>query len=231
MSALRIQSLFAGYGASTVLRGIDLTVDEGESVALVGRNGAGKSTLLLSVFRETNILSGEIWVHDQRIDGLPGYTAPKLGVSIAPQGRRILPNLTVKENLLLSRATGRAGPWNLKTIFDLFPVLEERADRLGTMLSGGQQQMLAIGRALMANPSLILLDEPSEGLSPVLIDGLVQTLNTIRAAGTGVLVVEQHLSLVKRATDRFVILAKGEVVGSGAIGAIGAPENQALMAL
>jgi branched-chain amino acid transport system ATP-binding protein len=231
MSALRIESLFAGYGASTVLRGIDLTVEEGESVALVGRNGAGKSTLLLSVFRETNVISGAIWVHDRRIDGLPGYMAAKLGLSIAPQGRRILPNLTVKENLLLGRATGRAGHWSLKTIFDLFPVLEERADRLGTMLSGGQQQMLAIGRALMANPSLILLDEPSEGLSPVLIDGLVETLNRIRGAGTGVLVVEQHLSLVKRATDRFVILAKGEVVGAGAIGSIGAPENQTLMAL
>jgi ABC-type branched-subunit amino acid transport system ATPase component len=231
MSALRIESLFAGYGASTVLRGIDLTVEEGESVALVGRNGAGKSTLLLSVFRETNIISGAIWVHDRRIDGLPGYMAAKLGLSIAPQGRRILPNLTVRENLLLGRATGRAGRWSLKTIFDLFPVLEERADRLGTMLSGGQQQMLAIGRALMANPSLILLDEPSEGLSPVLIDGLVETLNRIRGAGTGVLVVEQHLSLVKRATDRFVILAKGEVVGAGAIGSIGEPENQALMAV
>jgi branched-chain amino acid transport system ATP-binding protein len=231
MSALRIESLFAGYGASTVLRGIDLTVEEGESVALVGRNGAGKSTLLLSVFRETNIVSGAIWVHDRRIDGLPGYMAAKLGLSIAPQGRRILPNLTVKENLLLGRATGRAGHWRLKTIFDLFPVLEERADRLGTMLSGGQQQMLAIGRALMANPSLILLDEPSEGLSPVLIDGLVETLNRIRGAGTGVLVVEQHLSLVKRATDRFVILAKGEVVGAGSIGSIGEPENQALMAV
>ncbi|MGN1290635.1 MAG: ABC transporter ATP-binding protein [Bradyrhizobium sp.] len=231
MSALRIQSLFAGYGASTVLRGIDLTVEEGESVALVGRNGAGKTTLLLSVFRETNIRSGEIWIRDCRIDGLPGYTAAKLGVSIAPQGRRILPNLTVKENLLLGRSTSRAGHWTLKTIYQLFPVLEERADRLGTMLSGGQQQMLAIGRALMANPSLILLDEPSEGLSPVLIDDLVDTLNTIRGAGTGVLVVEQHLSLVKRATDRFVILAKGEVVGAGPIGAIAAPENQALMAL
>src|SRR5215470_7774790 len=119
MSALRIRSLFAGYGASTVLRDINLTVDEGESVALVGRNGAGKSTLLLSVFRETNILSGEIWVHDHRIDGLPGYTTPKLGVSIAPQGRRILPNLTVRENLLLSRATGRAGYWSLRAVYDL----------------------------------------------------------------------------------------------------------------
>jgi branched-chain amino acid transport system ATP-binding protein len=231
MSALRIQSLFAGYGAATVLRGVDLTVGEGESVALVGRNGAGKSTLLLSVFGETNILSGGIWVHDRRIDGLPGYMAAKLGISIAPQGRRILPNLTVRENLLLSGATGRTGYWNLKTVFDLFPVLEERADRPGTMLSGGQQQMLAIGRALMANPSLILLDEPSEGLSPVLIDGLVETLNRIRGAGTSVLVVEQHLNLVKRATDRFLILAKGEVVGAGPIAAIGTPENQALMAL
>jgi branched-chain amino acid transport system ATP-binding protein len=162
---------------------------------------------------------------------MPGYTAAKLGISIAPQGRRILANLTVKENLLLSKATGRDGYWNLRAVYDLFPVLEERSNRPGTMLSGGQQQMLAIGRALMANPSLILLDEPSEGLSPVLIDGLVGALNTIRSAGTGVLVVEQHLNLVKRATDRFIILAKGEVVGSGPTPTIGAPENQALMAL
>jgi branched-chain amino acid transport system ATP-binding protein len=109
MSALRIEKLIAGYGASTVLHGIDLTVNEGESVAVVGRNGAGKSTLLLSVFRETNIISGAIWVHDNRVDGMPGYMAAKLGISIAPQGRRILPNLTVKENLLLSKATGRVG--------------------------------------------------------------------------------------------------------------------------
>jgi ABC-type branched-subunit amino acid transport system ATPase component len=231
MSALRVEKLVAGYGASTVLHGIDLIVNEGESVALVGRNGAGKSTLLLSVFRETNIISGAIWVHDKRIDRMPGYMAAKLGISIAPQGRRILPNLTVKENLLLSKATGRPGHWDLRSVYDLFPVLEERASRLGTMLSGGQQQMLAIGRALMANPSLVFLDEPSEGLSPVLIDGLVGALNTIRRSGTGVLVVEQHLNLVRRATDRFIILAKGEIVGSGPTTTIGAPENQALMAL
>lgn len=231
MSTLRIERLVAGYGASTVLHGIDLAVDEGESVAVVGRNGAGKSTLLLSVFGEVNIISGAIWVNDSRIDYQPGYMAAKLGISIAPQGRRILPNLTVKENLLLSKATGRSGYWKLKAVYDLFPVLEERANRPGTMLSGGQQQMLAIGRALMANPRLIFLDEPSEGLSPVLIDGLVGALDTIRKAGTAVLVVEQHLNLVKRATDRFVILAKGEVVGAGPTQAIGAAENQALMAL
>lgn len=231
MSALRIEKLVAGYGASTVLHGVDLAVSEGESVAVVGRNGAGKSTLLLSLFRETNIISGEIWVNDSRIDRLPGYMAAKLGISIAPQGRRILPNLTVRENLLLSKATGRAGQWDLRAVYELFPVLEERANRPGTMLSGGQQQMLAIGRALIANPSLILLDEPSEGLSPVLIDGLVGALNTIRKAGTGVLVVEQHLNLVKRATDGFIILAKGEIVGSGPTETISAPENQTLMAL
>jgi branched-chain amino acid transport system ATP-binding protein len=231
MSVLRIEALFAGYGPSTVLHGVDLTVGEGECVAVVGRNGAGKSTLMLSVFRETNISAGAIWVHDTRIDRLPGYTAAKLGVSISPQGRRILPNLTVKENLLLSKATGRPGRWDLRAVYDLFPVLEQRADRSGVMLSGGQQQMLAIGRALMANPSLILLDEPSEGLSPVLIDGLVDTLNAIRQTGAAILVVEQHLSLVKRATNRFVILAKGEIVGAGPTSVIDAPENQTLMAL
>jgi ABC-type branched-subunit amino acid transport system ATPase component len=229
VNVLRVVQLFAGYGASTVLHGVDLAVDEGESVAVVGRNGAGKSTLLMSAFRETNIRSGEIWVHGRRIDGMPGYVAPKLGISISPQGRRILPNLTVKENLLLSKATGREGRWNLRAVYDLFPVLEQRANSSGAMLSGGQQQMLAIGRALMANPSLVFLDEPSEGLSPVLIDGLVEALNAIRRNGTGILVVEQHLSLVKRTTDRFVILSKGELVGSGPTDAISQPQNQTLM--
>ncbi len=180
MSALRMQALYAGYGASTVLRGVDLEIGKGESVALVGRNGAGKSTLLMSVFRETTILSGEIWVGGARIDGLPGYSAAKLGVAISPQGRRILPNLSIRENLMLGAATRRAGRWSLRTVFDLFPALEERANAGGMMLSGGQQQMLAIGRALMANPDLLLLDEPSEGLSPVLVDGLVGALDEIR---------------------------------------------------
>jgi ABC-type branched-subunit amino acid transport system ATPase component len=231
MSALRMQALYAGYGASTVLHGVNLEIAVGESVAIVGRNGAGKSTLLMSVFRETNILSGEIWVGNVRIDALPGYSAAKLGVAVSPQGRRILPNLSIKENLLLGQATRRPGPWSLRTIFDLFPALEERANAGGMMLSGGQQQMLAIGRALMANPDLLLLDEPSEGLSPVLVDGLVRALDEIRSAGTGILVVEQHLSLVRRATDRFVILSKGEIVGSARTAQIDDPGYQALMAL
>jgi branched-chain amino acid transport system ATP-binding protein len=121
--------------------------------------------------------------------------------------------------------------WTLRTVYDLFPILEERASSAGTMLSGGQQQMLAIGRALMANPGLVLLDEPSEGLSPVLVDELVRALERIRGAGTGVLVVEQHLSLVRRATERFVILSKGRIVGAGPTLELGQASNQALMAL
>ena len=132
---------------------------------------------------------------------------------------------------MLGRATGRSGRWSLRTVYALFPVLAERAHSAGTMLSGGQQQMLAIGRALMANPDLLLLDEPSEGLSPVLVDDLVRALGEIRRGGAGVLVVEQHLSLVKRATDRFVILAKGAVVGSGPTSEIDSRDNQALMAV
>ena len=231
MTSLELRALHAGYGASRVLRGLDLTIGEAESVALVGRNGAGKSTLLMSLFGETRIFSGEIRVGGKRIDDRPGYAAAKLGVAISPQGRRILPNLTVKENLLLGRATGRSGRWNLKAVYDLFPVLAERAHSGGAMLSGGQQQMLAIGRALMANPGLLLLDEPSEGLSPVLVDDLVRALNEIRRAGAGVLIVEQHLSLVKRTTERFVILSKGEIVGAGPISEMDSRENHALMAL
>lgn len=231
MSRLTFERLYAGYGPSTVLHGLDLTVEPGEAIAIVGRNGAGKSTLLLSVFGETTIKGGDIRIGETSLARSPGYMAAKLGVSIAPQGRRILPNLTVRENLLLCRATGRSGQWDLKQVYDLFPILQERADSAGTMLSGGQQQMLAIARALMANPGILLLDEPSEGLSPLLIDGLAAALNRIRKTGTGLLAVEQHLNLVKRTTDRFVVLSKGEIVGGGPIGEIDAPANQKLMAL
>jgi len=231
VNALKIVSLYAGYGQSTVLRGVDLEIGEGDSVAVVGRNGAGKSTLLMSLFGEARVIAGEIWVRGARVDGAPGYAAAKLGVAISPQGRRILPNLTVRDNLRLGAATGRPGPWGLRAVFDLFPVLGERARSAGTMLSGGQQQMLAIGRALMANPALLLLDEPSEGLSPVLVDELAGAIAKIRRAGTGILVVEQHLGLVRRSTDRFVILRKGEIVGAGPTVELDEPQNKTLMAL
>lgn len=215
MSFVTIRGLTAGYGKSVVLRGVDLEVDEGESVAVVGKNGAGKSTLLNSFFGGTTIRGGQILVGGTAVETLPPYAAPQYGVSISPQGRMILPHLTVQENLLLGAASRRKGHWTLQRVFDLFPILLERRHKMGTALSGGQQQMLAVGRALLANPKVILLDEPTEGLSPILVDDLVTTFNKIRDTGTGVLVVEQHLNLVRRTTQRFVVMAKGEIIDRG----------------
>ena len=230
MSFLSIRGLTAGYGKSVVLRGIDLEVDEGESVAVVGKNGAGKSTLLNSFFGGTTLKSGSITLGGVAIEKLPAYAAPKHGVSISPQGRLILPHLTVQENLLLGAASGRKGMWTLQKVFELFPILLERRHKMGTALSGGQQQMLAVARALLGNPKVILLDEPSEGLSPILVDELVTTFNKIRDTGTGVLVVEQHLNLVRRTTQRFVVMAKGEIIDRGRTEDIDSEKHQAALA-
>jgi branched-chain amino acid transport system ATP-binding protein len=230
MSFIRVQGLHAGYGKSVVLRDVDLDVDEGEAVAVVGKNGAGKSTLLMSFFGGTTIRGGSIEVGGSALHKLPAYMASKQGVSVSPQGRMILGHLTVRENLLLGAASGRKGRWTLDAIYHLFPVLQERRDRLGTALSGGQQQMLAIGRALMSNPRVLLLDEPSEGLSPVLVDDLARVFNEIRAAGIGVLLVEQHLNLVRRVSQRFVVMAKGQVVDRGRTEDIDSEQHRAALA-
>ncbi len=215
MSFLKIRGFSAGYGKSVVLRNIDLDVDQGESVAVVGKNGAGKSTLLNSFFGGTTIKGGTIELGGVAIQNLPAYSAPKFGATISPQGRLVLPHLTIQENLLIGAASGRGGQWNLASVYELFPVLKERRDNPGTALSGGQQQMLAVGRALMGNPRVLLLDEPSEGLSPVLVDSLTETFNRIRETGTGILLVEQHLNLVRRVTQRFVVMSKGEIIDRG----------------
>ena len=230
MSFISIRGLTAGYGKSVVLRGVDLEVDEGESVAVVGKNGAGKSTLINSFFGGATLKGGRITVGGVAVEKLPAYAAPKHGVSVSPQGRLILPHLTVQENLLLGAASGRRGHWTLQRIFELFPILQERRHRMGTALSGGQQQMLAVGRALLGNPKVILLDEPTEGLSPILVDELVTTFNKIRAAGTGVLVVEQHLNLVRRTTQRFVVMAKGEIIDRGRTEDIDSEQHRAALA-
>ena len=230
MSFLQIQGLSAGYGKSVVLRGIDLDVDEGESVAIVGKNGAGKSTLLNSFFGGTTVHGGSIRVGGVALEKLPAYAGPKHGVSISPQGRLILPHLTVQENLLLGAASGRKGRWTLEAVFGLFPILRERRHSMGTALSGGQQQMLAVGRALLGNPRVLLLDEPSEGLAPLLVAELVNTFVKIRDAGTGILVVEQHLNLVRRITHRFVVMAKGEIIDRGLTADIDSERHRAALA-
>jgi ABC-type branched-subunit amino acid transport system ATPase component len=230
MSFISVKGLRAGYGKSVVLRDVDLEVEEGEAVAVVGKNGAGKSTLLMSFFGGTTISGGSIEVGGVALQKLPAFRAATQGVTISPQGRMILPHLTVGENLLLGGASRRKGHWTPETVYQLFPVLHERRDKMGQQLSGGQQQMLAVGRALLGNPRVLLLDEPSEGLSPVLVDDLARVFNEIRAAGTGVLMVEQHLNLVRRVSQRFVVMAKGEIIDSGRTADIDSEQHRAALA-
>jgi len=230
MSFINVKGLRAGYGKSVVLRDVDLQAEEGEAVAVVGKNGAGKSTLLMSFFGGTTISGGSIEVGGIALQKLPAYRAAMQGVTLSPQGRMILPHLTVGENLLLGAASKRKGHWTMESVYKLFPVLRERRDRMGTELSGGQQQMLAVGRALLGNPRVLLLDEPSEGLSPVLVDELADIFNKIRAAGTGVLMVEQHLNLVRRVSQRFVVMAKGEIIDRGRTADIDAEQHRAALA-
>lgn len=230
MSFISIRGLRAGYGKSVVIRDLDLDVEEGEAVAVVGKNGAGKSTLLMSFFGATHISAGSVNVGGRALRELPAYKAAQQGITLSPQGRMILPHLTVEENLLLGCANGRKGHWTLDGIYRLFPVLRERRLRPGTALSGGQQQMLAVGRALLGNPRVLLLDEPSEGLSPLLVDELAEVLLAIRKTGTGVLMVEQHLHLVRRISDRFVVMAKGSVIDQGRTQDIDSVEHRAALA-
>ncbi len=226
---LRISDLHAFYGGAHVLQGVSLTVESGETVGLVGRNGAGKTTTLLSIFGVPTV-RGEI-----SIEGTPrhkrAYRAAASGVSLVPQGRRIFSNLTVEENLLLGRASRRHGQWSLPRIYELFPNLAVAAKRRGTSLSGGEQQMLAIGRALLAEPKLLLLDEPTEGLAPVVIDELVKVLDYIKQQGTALLLVEQHVRMVQALAQRFVALRQGQVVADGPVSRLEAREVQQLIAM
>jgi branched-chain amino acid transport system ATP-binding protein len=205
----------AGYGEARVLHGIDLAVSENERVAILGRNGVGKSTVVNTFLGVARLRAGEIRFRGAAPRAIRHFTAARTGVAVVLQGRHIIPNLTVRENLLLGAAVRRAGAWNLERVFDLFPVLKERADTPGTALSGGQQQMLAIGRALMANPSLLVLDEPSEGLAPVIVDELAVVLRRLADGGTGLLLIEQNFGLVRRVAERYYALSKGQIVDQG----------------
>lgn len=214
---LQLEQVHAYYGAAHILHGMDLQVQAGERVALIGRNGVGKTTVVNTVLGLAQMRQGTLRVTGETVVKPRPYVAARHGVVVVPQGRRIVANLTVEENLLLGAATGRKGPWNVAEVYQLFPILQERAHTPGTALSGGQQQMLAVGRALMANPSLILLDEPSEGLAPVIVDQLADIFNQVAAQGTALLLIEQNLSLVVRVAQRYLAMAKGSVVAQGAV--------------
>jgi branched-chain amino acid transport system ATP-binding protein len=217
MPLLKLEKVNAFYGAAHILYDLDLTVDAGERVALIGRNGVGKTTVVNTILGLATMRGGQIHLGAYALQKPRPYIAAQHGVVVVPQGRRIVANLSVEENLLLGAAAGRKGPWTVPDIYKLFPILQERAHTPGTALSGGQQQMLAVGRALMANPSLILLDEPTEGLAPVIVDQLADIFKKVADQGTALLLIEQNMSLVVRVAERYCAIAKGAVVAHGQV--------------
>jgi branched-chain amino acid transport system ATP-binding protein len=218
MSALlSLKNVHAYYGAAHILHDLDLHVNPGERVALIGRNGVGKTTVVNTILGLASLQDGHVAFGGKEHTKLRAYMAAQHGIAVVPQGRRIVANLTVEENLILGAAVGRKGPWSVSEIYKLFPILQERAHTPGTALSGGQQQMLAVGRALMANPALILLDEPTEGLAPVIVDQLADIFNQVADQGTALLLIEQNMSLVVRVARRYLAMAKGAIVAQGEV--------------
>ena len=214
---LTLDNINAFYGSAHILHGLSLSVKAGERVALIGRNGVGKTTVVNTILGLAALKGGQIHLGKHALQKPRPYMAAQHGVTVVPQGRRIVANLSVEENLQLGAAVGRKGHWNVAEVYKLFPILQERAHTPGTALSGGQQQMLAVGRALMANPALILLDEPTEGLAPVIVDQLARIFNQVAAQGTALLLIEQNMSLVVRVAERYCAMAKGSVVAQGPV--------------
>ena len=214
---LSFSDVVSGYGEARVLHGVSLSIREQDRVAILGRNGVGKTTVVNTFLGIARLMSGSIAMAGQKMHTIRHFTAARNGISVVLQGRRIIPNLSVRENLMLGAAVRRRGPWTIERVLKLFPMLQERADAPGTAISGGQQQMLAIGRALMANPSLLVLDEPSEGLAPVIVDELAQVMRQLADAGTGLLLIEQNFGLVRRVTERYYVISKGAIVEEGGL--------------
>lgn len=201
------------YGASYVLQGISLEVKEGSVVALLGRNGMGKTTTIRSIIGFTPPRRGVIRFKGREITCLPPHQISQMGIGLVPQGRRIFPSLSVKENLLMSaRGEGDAGAWTLDKVYSLFPILKERANYKGNLLSGGEQQMLTIARALMTNPSLLLMDEPSEGLAPIIVREVGHIISQLKQGGFSILLVEQNLAMALGVADYTYIISKGVIV-------------------
>ncbi len=223
MSLLELRDVHAYYGNIHALKGISLTVDLGEIVTLIGANGAGKSTTLKTISGLLRPRQGEILFDGERIDAIPSHQIVSLGISQSPEGRRIFPRMSVRENLEMGafvRPKGAELDQDFERVFTLFPRLRERRTQLGGTLSGGEQQMLAIGRALMARPKLILLDEPSMGLAPILVEQIFQIVRDINAQGTTVLLVEQNALMALSLAQRGYILQTGEIVLSDAASAL-----------
>jgi len=222
MSALEAQGLHTYYGKSHILHGVSLYVGEGEVVALLGRNGAGKSTTLRSLVGLTPPREGTVKLFGKDVTGWPPFRIAALGLGYVPEGRRIFGNLTVAENLQVPLE--RPGPWTIPKIYELFPRLAERAGNSGRQLSGGEQEMLAIGRALLLNPQILLLDEPSQGLAPLIVAEVFRIIAMMRDSGMAVLLVEQNVRAAVALASRAYVLDHGEVVHEGSAAALAADE-------
>ena len=217
MSLLEVHDIHAAYGSSRVLFGISLTVAHGECVCLLGRNGVGKTTTMRAIMGLTPPSSGRIVFDGTDITGLPPHRIARLGLGFVPENRRIFAELTVWENLdVAARATGRSGHWTVEAVYGLFPKLSELANRQGGFLSGGEQQMLTIGRTLMGNPDLLLLDEPSEGLAPLVVESMLEQVSRLKREGLTILLAEQGVDFSLAIADRVYVLEKGAVRFAGA---------------
>ena len=206
---LETTDLHTYYGEGHILHGVSLRVESGSVVALLGRNGMGKTTTVRSIVGFTPPRSGKIFFKGQEVQGMPPHKICQMGIALVPQGRRIFPSLSVQENLFIgSRGEG----WSLERVYSHFPILKERARHKGNMLSGGEQQMLCIARALLTNPDFILMDEPSEGLSPLLAEKVGEIIAQLKKDGLSILLVEQNLSLALSVSDYAYIISKGEIV-------------------
>ena len=214
---LDIQGLETAYGNSQVLFGLDMQLQAGTTSTLLGRNGMGKTTTVRSILGLTPARSGSIRFRGERIEGLSPDRIARMGVALVPEGRQIFPNLTVQENLIAfaARRNASAEPWTLERIYHLFPVLEQRARNMGNQLSGGEQQMLAIGRALMTNPHLLILDEATEGLAPLIREDIWRCLDTLRAQGQSVLVIDKYVQRLIALAGHHTIMERGRAVWSG----------------
>jgi len=211
--SLKLSGVWSGYGETLVLENVSLEVPEKGALAILGRNGVGKTTLLATIMGHTQMQQGKILYRGQEIQGLPVHERSRLGIGYVPQTRDIFPSLTVEENF---KVAARTGQWPLERVYDLFPRLYERRTNMGNQLSGGEQQMLSIGRALMGDPSLLLLDEPMEGLAPVIVEMLLGVLRRlIHQESLTVVLVEQSAKLALQATEQVIVLSRGQIIHQG----------------
>ena len=221
---LEVENLETAYGASQVLFGLSLRIAAGEMVTLLGRNGMGKTTTVRSIMGLTRCSRGNIGFRGERIERLPPDRIARLGIALVPEGRQIFPNLSVREHLVAfaGNRSGRTDPWTPARVFQLFPRLEERKDNQGNQLSGGEQQMLAIGRALVTNPHLLILDEATEGLAPLVREEIWKCLERLRSAGQTILVIDKYVERLVKLADRHTIIERGRVAWQGTSAALDA---------